>query len=152
MMETPEDISQRVDAEREARVEDATQRAVWFDRELRQIHPDLRLVFVPPAVCTSGLTPGRYHIRFINDRGPDAYFPLYGDDGEFVEPHGGILEQLKAQDMSKDRNLEDLIRFEADREKAKEKEAEAYRAQLREVGRELLKHYGSTSVSFAARS
>jgi len=81
LMGTAEETAKRIDAERDLIVEDATDRALWFARELIEIHPNLELVFVPAGVRALGLTPGRYHIKFRNDRGPDALLPALRRQG-----------------------------------------------------------------------
>jgi hypothetical protein len=67
---------------------------------LRDIDPRLSYVFVPmmddPPV---GVIPLRWHIVRVNESGPDSYWPLLDDNGQYREIGSNDLEDFKGRDL-----------------------------------------------------
>lgn len=76
-----------------------------FDRALKNIDPALSLVFLDDtSEPIYGIVPGRWHVRY---RREDAinYMPIVDAQGGYMEPHYGVLDQVRANDLSKNENF-----------------------------------------------
>lgn len=63
---------------------------------------NLEIVWVSDrAPVEYGWIPGRWHVRRVNEGAPDSYMPITGPKGEYVEPHFGVLDQLRQRDLWK---------------------------------------------------
>ena len=82
----------------------------YFDDQLKQIDPDLSLVKAQEsAEPRMGLIPGLWHVRKINGGGiQDTYLPIDDGNGNFVEPHMGVLDGLRANDLQRPGRMDDL--------------------------------------------
>lgn len=113
------------------RLDRTRERAGWlkhFDAELRKLDQRLSLVRAGTQFTMPGLVPGYWHVKRRNDPpAMDSYLPLMGPDGEFVEPHMGILENLKRQDLQRDGALDELRKRE-EREREDQEKAKRFRA------------------------
>jgi hypothetical protein len=108
----------------------------WFNRELREIDPDLELIFAPPNAKVAGLLPGRWHVMKHIPGSHPALLPYVGPGGEYLDPDSGIFEMLRAADLWNDRVTSDQRRraelAESASRRQQEREAEARRDELRE--------------------
>lgn len=122
------------------------ERAAWlqhFDSALRAIDPKLSLEKAREQVQDRAIMPGYWHVRRQNgDDLPDTWLPIAGDDGEFIEPHMGILEGLRANDLQRPGRLDEL-RKQWDRQDAERaNRTGSQRAQIRE---EFMERYVSNT-------
>jgi hypothetical protein len=69
-----------------------------FNRELRKIDADLKMVFFEAQVPVGGV-PYRYHLVRRPAVGPKTLISITGPHGEFVEPTSAIFEQLRKGDL-----------------------------------------------------
>jgi predicted trehalose synthase len=144
----PESVRQNL--EREAHF---SRRAVAkeFNRQLEALDPDLELVWVPEGADFPGLVPGRWHIRRANTRGGlDAFLPVLGPDGEYMEPHSGVLDQLRKYDLQNG-GLERLRQEKEDERRARERDLERFREQRRDAVLARYRAMTSPGVSFHDR-
>lgn len=74
-----------------------------WNKELRQIEPNLQLVWCPdPApvdAAAAGAKPGRWHIVRHNPAAPMTFITLEGPDGSYREPGGWMLDKLREGDL-----------------------------------------------------
>lgn len=74
----------------------------WFDQQLQEMDPLLSLVRADERSSHPDLVPGYWHIQRRNPIGLHTYIAITGPDGEFAEPHSGIIEQLRKDDLQRD--------------------------------------------------
>lgn len=88
---------------KEEMVDQTIEKAQALAKALRQFDPRLDLVHVSDRVPPGqGLVPGCWHVRRHNDMpASDSYIPITGPRGEYVEPHFGVLEELRKRDTWK---------------------------------------------------
>jgi hypothetical protein len=98
----------------------------FWDKELQKIDPKLTLIQAKENAEVPGLKPGFWHIIRVIDGGPPAILPLVGDEGEFVEPAGKMLEVLRAGDLQNPRAME--ARARQDEESARRRVRDRERA------------------------
>ena len=128
-----------------------------FNRMLHEIDPAWDLVYVhrpPGEECDppAGMVWNRWHIRrTIPERRVPDFHPITGPDGEFMEPHSGVLEQLKEGDLWTPGVRERFRQRRLDAAIQRERAAEASRAEIREETRERLRSLFDTSISFGGR-
>lgn len=103
----------------------------WFNRELKQIDPNLELVFAPPTAKTVGLKPGRWHVLKHVPGGPPNLKVIEGPDGEYVDPDSGLFDMLARSDLWNDRAVADQRRRAEAAQRAKERQEEREREALR---------------------
>ena len=121
-----------------------------FTAQLKQLDERLELVFINEQAKAPGLLPGRWHVRRRNpELGFDSYIPIAGPNGEYVEPHSGVIEELRQRDLWRENVSTKLIRermarearAEADKalrdEQTRDHIAQDYRAARRVVGETL---------------
>lgn len=80
-----------------------------WNRELKQIDPNLRLMQAGERVSVAGVIAGYYHLVRLREPGRDEMLmvvPLRGPNGEFVELTGDMLEALRLCDLQNDQALE----------------------------------------------
>jgi len=77
-----------------------------LERELRDVDPFLEVIYVegdvvnlPPSERGVGVVPGRWHVVRRNPKGPDAYFPIMGPNGEYRDPESAVAEGMKRADL-----------------------------------------------------
>lgn len=71
-----------------------------WDRELKRLDPLLEMVRAPEQqIIGTPLVPGHYHLIRRNQGAPVSVTPVSGPGGEFVEPPGRLLEQIKSTDL-----------------------------------------------------
>jgi hypothetical protein len=101
---------------------------------LRDLDPNLDLVWVKEkAPAIDGLVPGRWHIRRRNQGAPDTYMPVVTADGGYMEPHAGLIEQLKQRDMWRVGDIKQhFLDQHSKNEAKKEKNANLKREQRRD--------------------
>ena len=143
----------RADMEAEAFIERTRYQATTLGRLLKDLDPHLDLIWVKSgAPAGEGMVPGRWHVRNQRPGTPTVYMPITQKDGGYMEPHAGIVEQLKAMDLHKAGDISQHLRDKRYREeKMKEKEkalkreqrldhaAQDYRAAKRVAGDTLYK-------------
>lgn len=103
----------RLDRDLEGQLEQLDKRHQWlkfFDRELRAMDPYLSLVKASDTATEPGLIPGYWHIKRDNPNDMATYYPLRGQDGEFVEPGSEHLEMMRRNDLTKPDNFKRLVR------------------------------------------
>ena len=119
--------SVRMSMELEDQLELLGDRHDWlkhFDRELRALDPYLSLVKASESATEPGLIPGYWHVKRANPTEMDSYYPLRGDEGEFVEPGSEHLELMRKNDLQRPGAFQE---FQA-RHKAVEDEMKARKA------------------------
>lgn len=123
-----------------------------LERELRELDPRFRVVFVdpragelPPKYRGPGLIPGRWHMKLLTHP-RNEYFPITGPNWEYREPELAIVEEMKSRDLWRAGALEEIrkgeereeaarVRQEAlEREQREDEVALAYRAAKRVSG------------------
>lgn len=80
-----------------------------WNRELKQIDPNLRLMQAHDRAECAGVIAGYYHLVRLRDPGRDEMLmvvPLRGPNNEFVELTGDMLEALRLCDLQNDQALE----------------------------------------------
>ena len=103
----------QIDHELDSQLERLGRRHEWlkyFDRELQAMDPRLSLVKASESATEPGLTPGFWHIRRDNEQTMATYYPLRGENGEFVEPGSEHLEMMRRNDLTKPDNFKRLVR------------------------------------------
>lgn len=125
---------------------------------LRDIDPYLDLVYVtkPPGEELGpppGLEWNRWHVRrTVPGQSFPMFLPITGPNGEFMEPHSGVLDRLKEQDMWSGDGQKRFRERRLEEARRREKAAEASRAEIREETQQRLKSLFDTSVHFGGRS
>lgn len=113
------------DLEREAEADAHIGRAREVDAELKALNHRLELVWVGERATSPGLVRCRWHVRRRDrDAGVmDAYFPIVGPDGEYVEPTSQVVEMMRRNDLWKT----DVRREVREHREARQREIEAQR-------------------------
>lgn len=120
-----------------------------LDRALRDLDPMLSLVKARDRVESGWMRPGYWYVRRCNAPFPDSYLVIEGPDGEFVEPHSGILEELRRLDTRRAGWFDDHRRAK-DRERRDRDERRRRMAEDRRVEiAERVKAIDSPGVSMA---
>jgi hypothetical protein len=99
-----------------------------FDRALKNIDSALSLVFLNDETePVYGIVPGRWHVRY---RRQDAlnFMPILDRDGGYMEPHYGVLDQIRRADLGKDENFQRI----ATRQERERKDLDKRRARASE--------------------
>lgn len=116
-----------------------TRACEWFDREIKAFDDRLSLVWLnenaPPP---PGTKPGYWHVKRINENAADDYHPITGPGGEFTEPTGRHLEQLKHKDMWNG-GLKRLRDAQAHQQKVRESKQADSRRDFREEAATVIK-------------
>jgi len=136
----------QVDALRDAQVEDGClyPYARAFRRRLRDVDPLLDLVRAKPRASAPGLRPNYWHVRRRNPGLSDSYMPITGPNGEYREPHDGVIEDLALRDLWRS---DVAARNEPERLAAEnERRQEAERQERREQAVERVRSAERTSV------
>jgi hypothetical protein len=112
------------------------ERAGWlryFDQQLQAIDPKLSLVKARDEVYDVAMIPGFWHVRRENGADlQDTFLPITGPGGQFIEPHSGVLDGLRSNDLQRPGALDEL-RKKFDREDAaREAVRQSTRAELNE--------------------
>jgi hypothetical protein len=115
---------------------------LWFDRELKNLDSRLSLVKAseraePPLVA------GYWHVKRENEQAVDSYMPIAGADGEFVEPHSGVLRDLEASDLQRPGVLEALTE--------RQQRSVRDRSDLKQEFAERIEQASKTSVSMSSK-
>jgi hypothetical protein len=94
-------LAEAENAAKNMAVDDAIAGAEKWTEELKRIDPHLTIVWIGEnsEVGDLDLVPGRWHIKKKVPGGDDEYFPLVGEQGEYREPGGWMLDMLNANDM-----------------------------------------------------
>lgn len=123
----------------------------WFDRQLKEIDPNLELVRVKEnSPGAPNMKPGFWHARITDPvTGWKDYFPLTGPTGEFSEPHSGHLESFRRGDLRAPGAMEERRRRWAAEEETNRKAAEAAKLAAREEFALRLKAKVNPGVSFS---
>lgn len=122
----------------------------YFDQQLRELDSKLSLVKArDDAPAFGGMVPGFWHVRRANGGGiPDSYLPITDENGGFIEPHSGILEGLRANDLQRAGRLDEL-RKEWDRRDAdREKSMRTFRDDFRDEFLDRYKAHSNPGVLF----
>lgn len=118
---------------------------------LKQIDPMLSLVKAQEKVENPNVRPGYWHVRRSNAPFPDTYLTIEGPNGEFVEPHSGVLDVLREQDTRRQGWFDEFrmrkVREKRDREKNRLLLAEDRREELATR----IKAYDNPGVAFGTR-
>lgn len=134
------------------RLERVRVRAGWlkhFDSELRQIDGCLSLVKAKENALSPGMIPGYWHIKRDNPTTIPTVLPIQGPRGEFIEPHSGILEDLRRLDLQRDGALDELRRAQAKEVEDNRKGSELKQQERIEEMATRIKAYDSPGVSMA---
>jgi hypothetical protein len=110
--------------------------------------PYLSLVKASDTATERGVTPGYWHIKRDNPEDMASYYPLCGEDGEFVEPGSEHLEMTRRnRPEAKPENFNRMVRDGEAHLKRIEAEREAVREQRREEFAERLESKERAHVS-----
>lgn len=128
-----------------------------FNRVLRDIDPRLELVYVsqPPGVTVDappGMVWNRWHVQITSpERDVPEFLPITGPEGEFMEPHSGVFDQLRETytGSSDGRRRFRLRKLEEARQK--ERAAENSRVEMREELQLRMKAAFNPSIAFGGR-
>lgn len=135
--------------EQRARLTARHQQLRWFDAQLKEIDPYLELVKASENVVDRDLIPGYWHIRRLNPMGLDTYLPITGPAGEFMEPHSGVLEQLRGGDLQRPGAWERLLAKHDEEERQRQKRIADQRADFKEEFALRYKAKANPGVSFS---
>ena len=123
----------RANMEREEFLERQGYQATVLKQLLKDLDPQLDLVWVKEkALPLPGLTPARWHVRRRNKGAPDTYFAITQEDGGYMEPHAGIIDQLKQADLSRVGNMGAFLRERREREQRVKDKKQSLRAEQRQ--------------------
>lgn len=123
----------------------------WFDHELKMIDWRLSLVRAHDGAVDRDLIPGYWHVKRDNSQHgmADTYMPIMGPNGEFMEPHAGVLQRLRERDMQRPGAWEEEIaRIEREENERKGRLADQ-RAEFKEEFMYRYKAKESPGVSFS---
>lgn len=122
----------------------------WFDVQLKQLDWRLSLVKAAPGAVDRDLIAGYWHIKRDNsEKGMlDTYLPITGPNGEFMEPHTGVLEQLRGGDLQRPGAWEEMIRRHDREEQDRKNRLAAERADFKEEFALRYKAKANPGVSF----
>jgi hypothetical protein len=128
-----------------------------FNKVLRDIDPRLELVYIdqPPGV-TVGPPPGmvwnRWHVQITSpERDVPEFLPITGPNGEFMEPHSGVFEQLRETYTGSSDGQRRFRLRKLEEARQREKAAEAGRAEMREELQLRMKAAFNPSINFGTR-
>jgi hypothetical protein len=123
----------------------------WFDAELKRIDWRLSLVRAHDGAVDRDLIPGYWHIKRDNSQHgmADSYLPIKGPNGEFMEPHSGVLDRLRERDMQRPGAWEEMIRWHDREEDERQARLAAERADFREEFALRYKAKANPGVSFS---
>ena len=127
----PEHLAFQMLVEREA--EDRA-KGHWLEGELRQMDDRLRVRFFGSDHGVPWIKPGRWHVIRLNpDGAPPTAMPIERD-GDYCEPHSGVLEELRRRDSWKLRGTlaEHMREHQAKKDEARRKALDEERAQLKQ--------------------
>lgn len=120
-----------------------------IERDLQDIDPMLSLVRAREQVENPEMRPGFWHVRRCNAPFPDSYITIEGPDGQFVEPHSGVVEWFRREDTRRQGYFDDLRKA---KERGKREQAirrAEFHADQRVELAERIKAYANPGVSFA---
>lgn len=122
-----------------------------LEDELRGIDPMLSLVRAREVVESEQVRPGFWHVRRCNAPFPDSYLVIESEDGGFVEPHSGVVEEIRRRDTRRAGWFDDF-RAERDR-KQREREARKrlFHEEIRAELADRIKAYDNPGVSMTGR-
>lgn len=121
----------------------------WFDRQLKELDPDLELVRAKEVVDEPGLRPGFWHVKRNNRDTVDRYFVIQGPDGEYMEPHSGFIEYLRSQDLQAPGAWKRLMENQEREERLAERSKVLAREERLQEFADRVKSYESPAVSMA---
>jgi hypothetical protein len=123
----------------------------YFDQALKEMDPKLSLVKArEDAPRYGGMIPGLWHVRRENGLGQrDTYLPIDDGNGNFVEPHMGILEGLRSNDMQRPGALDDMRKKWDAEQRDHEKRLQAFKDERMEEFKDRYRLHAYGSVSFA---
>lgn len=130
-VQVPEHVAFQMLVEREA---EDRRKGHWLEGELRQLDDQLRVRFFGSDHGVPWIKPGRWHVIRVNpDGAPPTAMPIE-QDGNYCEPHSGILEELRKRDSWKLRGslVEHVRAHQAKQAEAERRAADEERAQMRE--------------------
>lgn len=120
----------------------------WFDDALKEFDPLMELVRAPEGSTDPDLIPGYWHIRRRNPIGLHTYIAITGPEGEFTEPHSGVIEQLRKMDLQRKGAWEELMQKLDDEEAASRRKVQETRDDLKEEFADRYKAYANPGVLF----
>ena len=132
--------------------------AAHYTRALRDIDPYLELVFVrqPPGVnvdAPGDIVWNRWHVmRKDPTRTVPDFKPIVGPNGEYMEPHSGVFEQLKEADLWGNDGRERLRKRKLEDVRQRERRAEAEREEMHDEARLRIKAAFNPSINFGGGS
>lgn len=97
----------------------------YFNDQLRQLDPFLELVKAAENATEPGLRPGFWHVKRNNPADIPTYYPIEDANGNFIDPHMGVLDELRKMDTSRAGWLDEMLakrRREYESRKRREKE------------------------------
>jgi hypothetical protein len=128
----------KANAEREQMIDQHLEAASQLTRALKAFDPQLEVVWVGErAPVNYGWIPGRWHVRRVNVGTSDTYMPITKPDGSYMEPHSGVVEEVKKRDMWRNGALDNVAKIydEVDKEKEAAQEIQHLARQEELAGR-----------------
>ena len=116
----------------------------WFNQQLQFLDPYLELVKAAENSTEPALIPGFWHVKRNNPNDLPTFYPIHTQDGGFMEPHMGVLDDLRRWDTSRPGWLEEKRKAQT-REFTK-REEERQELMVTEMA-ERIRHYETPSVS-----
>lgn len=152
----PPKVSRELQAETQRRSAEAFKAlrgeaiAQWveeFNRELRAIDPQLKLVWAPDPLPVdavgAGVRPGRWHVMRHNP-GTVPSFMAIENNGEYVDPDSRVFEKLRSLDWWNAEVNRDRKRVQRELDEAREKrQAE----ELKRMDEEVLDRYKALNTA-----
>lgn len=120
----------------------------WFDRELKQLDVNLDAVKVSEHAGAAGMRPGFWHVRMTDpETGWQHYMVIEGPDGQFMEPHAGVIEKLRQHDLRRRGAFEDMLKQLDKADASRAKQESDWRDALKQEFAERYYNKANASVS-----
>lgn len=141
------DVRQRHLAELLGQV-DLLEKMTYWNKELRQIDPDLQLVKANEDTRLPELRPGYWHVLRRNAAAPVTVIPVQGPNGEYREPDSSLFEELRRGDMWSNRSEAERKRTMRKLKQAEERQRDREREERIDEAVERLRSKSRLQVAF----
>lgn len=122
----------------------------WFDDQLKAFDPNMDLVRVSEQAGGVNMRPGFWHVRRTDPTtGWQHYMVIEGPDGQFMEPHAGVIEWLRGYDLHREGAFEGMLKQLDAKDRAKERDTARWRDALKEEYAERYANKTRASVSMS---
>lgn len=83
----------------------------WFEEQLKELDPHLTLVKASEAGGAAHMRPGYWHVKMTDpETGWQHYMVIEGPDGQFMEPHSGVIDKLREHDLRRPGAFEEMLK------------------------------------------